>query len=245
MKKKKKHCDRQNMFFLGTVVMVMFCIPFCSSAQKTEDQEGIAVNENADQHPFHCGDAVGITVAPDSASFLNRQYAIDDEGTIDLPIIGKKQVTSMTQEELTNFINNSYVKYLRVPSVRVQPLIRLELMGGFQRPGFYYISPHASFWEVFCLAGAPIREDGLEKLKLSRSSALIDFDPVHSIETAQSLRQMGIRSGDRIMVTARPLKTTWDSFKDDVFPILSLTLSLAATTATAYISYQTFNRGGR
>jgi hypothetical protein len=56
---------------------------------------------------------------------------------------------------------------------------------------------------------------------------------------------MGIRSGDQIMVTARPLKTSWDYFKDDVLPILSLTLSVAATTATAYISYQTFNRGGR
>jgi protein involved in polysaccharide export with SLBB domain len=184
-------------------------------------------------------------VAPDSALFLTGQYPIDDDGCIDLPIVGRKPVTSMTQDELANYIKNTYLQYLRFPSVRVQPLIRLELMGGFQRPGFYYISPHASFWEVFRLAGAPIREDGIEKLKLKRSRITVDFDPVLSIENAKSLRQMGIQSGDQIMVTARPLETAWDKFKNDVLPVLSLTLSVAATTATAYISYQTFNRGGR
>jgi len=263
MEKKKKHCDRQKMFFLGTVVMV-FCITFCSSAQNIGPRNKVISSmadlndtpvasakrissydkENTDQHPFQCGDAVGITVAPDTASFLTGQYPIDDEGNIYLPLLGKKQVTSMTQEELTSYIKNSFMQYLHYPGVRVQALIRLELMGGFQRPGFYYISPRASFWEVFRLAGAPLREDGIEKLKIKRSEATIDFDPVLSIEKAQSLDQMGIRSGDRIMVTVQPLKTGWETFRDDILPILGLALSLAATTATAYISYETY-LGGR
>lgn len=244
MGKKGKSYNRRGLFLLGKMFVLIVCIFFSLNAQQDGAQNVTAAKDSAEQYPFHCGDAVGITVTPDSASFLTRQYAIDEDGCIDLPLVGKKQVSSMTQEELTSFIKNSFVQYLRYPSVRVQPLIRLELMGGFQRPGFYYINPRVSFWEVFRIAGTPIREDGLEKLKLSRSRALIDFDPIHSIETAQSLSQMGIRSGDQIMVTASPLQSTWDRFREDVLPILSLTLSLAATTFTAYISYETY-KGGR
>jgi hypothetical protein len=149
----------------------------------------------------------------------------------------------MTQEELANYIKNTYLQYLHFPSVRVQPLIRLELMGGFQRPGFYYFSPHTSFWEVFRMAGAPIREDGIEKLKINRAGAIIDFDPVLSVQNTKSLRQMGILSGDQIRVTVQPLKTTWEGFKDDVLPVISLALSVAATTLTAYISYEAFSKG--
>lgn len=247
------------MFLLGKMAMVLLCVIFCSNAQNKGPHNKV-ISSMADiddtpvvsashfrpdgtknvELPFHCGDAIGITVSPDTVSFLTGQYPIDDEGYIYLPLVGKKQISSMTQEDLEDFINTSYVKYLRIPGVQVKPLLRIELMGGFQKPGFYYVSPHTSFWEVVRLAGAPIREDGIEKLKLKRSGATIDFDPVLGIESAQSLRQMGIRSGDQIMVTARPLQTAWDRFKDDVLPILSLTLSLAATTATAYISYETF-----
>jgi protein involved in polysaccharide export with SLBB domain len=245
MKKIEKCHGRKEVFVLGKMVILMLCtIAACSVAQKDSGQNGPMAKVNQEKYPFHCGDALAISISPDSALFLTGQYPIDDDGCIDLPIVGRKPVTSMTQEELGNYIKNTYMQYLRFPSVRVQPLIRLELMGGFQRPGFYYVSPHASFWEVFRLAGTPIREDGIEKLKLKRSRIDIDFDPVLSIENAKSLRQMGIQSGDQIMVTARPLKTSWDYFKDDVLPILSLTLSVAATTATAYITYQTFNRGG-
>jgi hypothetical protein len=116
-------------------------------------------------------------------------------------------------------------------------------MGGFQRPGFYYFSPHTSFWEVFRMAGAPIREDGIEKLKINRAGATIDFDPVLSVQNTKSLRQMGILSGDQIRVTVQPLKTTWEAFRDDVLPVISLALSVAATTLTAYISYEAFSKG--
>jgi hypothetical protein len=258
-----KRINKRKKIFIGKMSLLIFCAAFISFAQNNVPHNIVIstmadlndtsvstvhakqdIRENADKYPFHCGDAVGILVAPDTASFLKGEYIIDDDGCINLPIIGRKRITAMTQEELTSYLKNAFVQYLRYPGVQVQPLIRLELMGGFQRPGFYYISPHAAFWDVFHLAGAPVREDGLEKIKLLRSHITIDFDPVRSIEIGQSLKQMGIQSGDQIMVTARPLKTKWDSFKDDVLPILSLTLSLAATTATAYISYETY-KGGR
>ena len=256
-----KRSVTESMLFICKIVMVLFCMAWYTVAQQGLDQNGVTLpsatlnlqsgklmqngtTESADKYPFHCGDAVGILVAPDTASFLKGEYIIDDDGCINLPIIGRKRITAMTQEELTNYLKTAFVQYLRYPGVQIQPLIRLELMGGFQRPGFYYISPQAPFWEVFHLAGVPVREDGLEKIKLLRSHITIDFDPIHSIEIGQSLKQMGIQSGDQIMVTARPLKTKWDYFKDDVLPILSLMLSLTATTATAYISYETY-KGGR
>ena len=244
MKKMKKCHGRKEVFVLGKMVILMLCtIAACSFAQKDIGQNGSMAKVSEEKYPFHSGDALAISISPDSALFLTGQYPIDDDGCIDLPIVGRKPVTSMTQEELGNYIKNTFMQYLHFPSVRVQPLIRLELMGGFQRPGFYYFSPHTSFWEVFRMAGAPIREDGIEKLKINRAGAIIDFDPILSVQNTKSLRQMGILSGDQIRVTVQPLKTTWEGFKDDVLPVISLALSVAATTLTAYISYEAFSKG--
>jgi len=244
MKKMGKCFGGKEVFVLGKMVILTLCtIAACSFAQKDSGQNGPVEKVNQEKYPFHCGDAVGISVLPDTAAFLSGQFPIDDDGCIDLPIVGRKPVTSITPEELVNYIKNSYVQYMRYSSVRVQPLIRLELMGGFQRPGFYYFSPHTSFWEVFRMAGAPIREDGIEKLKINRAGAIIDFDPILSVQNTKSLRQMGILSGDQIRVTVQPLKTTWEGFKDDVLPVISLALSVAATTLTAYISYEAFSKG--
>ncbi len=183
---------------------------------------------------FQPGNAVKISVLTDTTVFLNRTYYVDESGDIFLPIVGRMKVASQTPDQLSTYLDSVYVKHLRYPSVKVVPLVRVSFLGGFNNPGMYYVDPNTSFWHALSRAGGPQREDGLQKLRWIRGHRVVSRDMVSQITAGQTLRQMGVQSGDLIRVTTQPKRTGWEIFTNEVLPVLSLTLSAAATSVTLY-----------
>ncbi|MBD3242559.1 MAG: hypothetical protein GF331_18360 [Chitinivibrionales bacterium] len=194
-----------------------------------------AVEEQSQGKPhFQPGDAVKISVLADSTAFLEGLYHIDDSGTIFLPIVGRTRVTDQTVEELTHYLDSVYLKYLRYPDVRVQRMVRLSFLGGFHQPGLYYVDPHLSLWDALAQAGGPTRQDGLQKLHWERGDRLVDDNLVPELRNGQSLVELGVESGDLIWVTDKPKRGGWEVFRDDVMPLLSLSLSILTAGLALY-----------
>lgn len=188
----------------------------------------VAAQNNApEQRAFEPGDAVRISVLADSTAFLEGLYHIDDSGDIFLPIVGRTQVTNLTVTELKTYLDSVYLRYLRYPDVRVQRMVRLSFLGGFHQPGLYYVDPHQSLWDALAQAGGPMREDGLCKLRWQRADYVVDKDLVPELKAGHSLAELGVESGDLIWVTDNPKRNGWEVFRDDVMPLLSLTISIA------------------
>jgi protein involved in polysaccharide export with SLBB domain len=194
----------------------------------------------ADQHPFLSGDAIKIKVPLDSNNFINGIYHVDDYGFVNLPVIGKIKIDNMTLVSLTAFLDTAYLKFLRFPTVHVEPLMRLSLLGGFYRPGLYYFTPETSLWEAVATAGGPMREDGLKLLNWERGGTVLKTDLLPNVEAGTSLANIGFKSGDQIWVTHLPKRSKWEAFRTDVLPMLTITISTAATIATLYFSYEAY-----
>jgi len=200
---------------------------------------GEKVDTTAFRHPFAKGDAVRIILAPDTMHFINGTYHIDDQGFVFLPVVGKTKVDTMSERTFTTYLNTVYLQYLRYPTVQIQPLIRLEMLGGFYKPGLYYVSPQASLWDAMAIAGGPIREDGLKKMKWERDNVRLKTDVTSLVSSGISLETMGVRSGDNFCVVQKPIRERWEIFTTDILPIISVSVSALATTATVYYVYQT------
>jgi protein involved in polysaccharide export with SLBB domain len=197
-------------------------------------------DQSIGQYPFTRGDAFRIYVIPDTAHFLNGTYQIDDEGKVFLPMIGRIKVDSMTLVDFNTVVDSIYMPYLRNPNIRIQPLIRVSLLGGFQKPGLYLVTPYASLWDAISLAGGPAREDGLGKIKWVRHGAIVKNNLVADIEKGTSLKNLGFASGDQLCVTRLPKLEKGEAFRTDVLPILSITVSMLTATATVYFAYQAY-----
>jgi protein involved in polysaccharide export with SLBB domain len=189
--------------------------------------------------PFTKGDAVHIAVFQDSLHFVNGIYHIDDEGYVFLPIVGRLKIDTLPERILSQYLNSAYLQFLRYPTIQVQPLIRISLLGGFFKPGLYYINPSASLWDAVALAGGPAREDGIKKITWEREGKIVNNNLLPSIESGVSLKTMGIRSGDQFWVTHVPKRDGWEIFTTGVLPMLSVSFTAAATTATVFYLYQT------
>jgi len=182
--------------------------------------------------PFKPGDGVQINTFPDTSSFLHRTFPIDDQGYIELPLAGKVKVSQMRTEDLQTFIREKLKAYLRTPNVTVKPMIRVTMLGGFNRPGLYYVDENRSLWEVIRMGGGMRTEDGIYELKWERDKDE-QRDIVSYFERGVSLRQMGFRSGDQLYTPVEGGRTFLEIFRE-FMPIIALGM----TVTTFYISYQ-------
>ncbi len=184
---------------------------------------------------FKPGDALIVSVLPDTG-FLNNVFLIDDQGRCDFPVIGFVKVTDYTPRQLSEKLRQDFIDYLRYPSLKVRPLMRVTMLGGFNRPGLYYLEPRANLWDAVHRAGGMAREDGIKKMRWERGKEIVSDDLVEHFESGKSLQAIGFQSGDQIWMTTRPKRYFWDIFRQDVLPLITFALSTVSTTATVYLT---------
>lgn len=206
---------------------------------------GLNASQAEAQFPFKKGDAFRLSVSRDTAHFLTGIYPIDDDGAALLPIVGKVKVDNLSEKALTAFLDTLYLPYLRYPDLRVQPLIRVAMLGGFAKPGLYYLSPTSSLWDALAQTGGPLREDGLKRIHWERGNDVIKTTLLADIETGASLSKIGIRSGDQLWVTHVVKRDGWEIFQTEVIPVLSISVTAMSAAATLYFSYQAYNNKGK
>jgi|WetSurMetagenome_2_1015567.scaffolds.fasta_scaffold94488_2 protein involved in polysaccharide export with SLBB domain len=184
------------------------------------------------------GEAIRIYAFPDSSSFVNGFYPVDGGGRIYLPIIGKMNVMGITEKAFLDTLKAQYINYLRYPNIQIRHSIRISLLGGFQRPGLYYIDPDYSLWDAVYLAGGTIREDGLKRMQWERDRTPVTTDIVPYYQSGQSLRTIGFQSGDQLWTPVEPKRSWWEIAVRDV--VLSQIFPILTTSASLYVSYMMY-----
>ncbi len=185
---------------------------------------------------LHPGDAISVDARPDSTAFLNGVYVIDDNGKIRLPLKGEVDLTKISEAELQKELLDFYKNYLMFQNLTIEPRIRIGLVGGFIRPGLYYVNPHSSFWEVLALAGGPTERKLLEKSYLRRGEHRIRFNIYEELKKAPNIMAMGLQSGDIIEIQSPTERSLLERAATIVIPIVTSMTSLLSL----YFSYQTY-----
>lgn len=221
---------------------LLLILAFTVFAQKNTNNTP-SINTAVRCLPFQPGDALLVTIYPDSATFPAGLYPIDGEGYADLPKLGYVKVTNITAEQLEDTLKNTFAEFMRYPLIKVRPLFRLIFIGGFQRPGLYWVDPHWTFSQTLQLAGNTVRPDGVKKMIWERNRVPISRDLIPMIQSGSSLYQLGLKSGDQITVSARPPRSGWDVFRTDVLPVITVSLSTVVTAATVYQTYRLMKYG--
>ncbi|NOX87861.1 MAG: hypothetical protein GXO77_02465 [Calditrichaeota bacterium] len=218
---------------LAVPLMLLFTALMFGSVKAQDSVATPLSDPDWSEFPFTPGDGLLISTFPDTTSFLNGTFAIDDRGYVELPIVGKVRVSKMTVEDLIFFLKTNYESYLRFPNIYVKPLVRVSLLGGFVRPGLYYVDINSSLWDVIYLAGGTLMEDGIYNLRWERREKEQSSNLVSFFERGISLKRMGFKSGDILWTPSPTRKNFWDKVRD-VMPILTF----ATTIWAIYNTYQ-------
>jgi protein involved in polysaccharide export with SLBB domain len=185
--------------------------------------------------PFIPGDAILLSTYPDTTSFLNGIYPIDDQGYIEFPIGDRIHISIMNEENFLNYLRDNYQNYVLSPNLSVKPMIRVTIVGGFLSPGMYYVDTKMSLWELIKLAGGLAHEKGLKEINWERNGEKVIEDITPYLERGISLNKMGFRSGDLVWAPSPDTEDTWEFVTTRVLPIVSF----AASLYLMWVSYQT------
>ena len=199
-----------------------------------QKSNGTSGKRNGVVHPFKPGDGLFISTFPDTSSYFNNIFPIDDSGYVYFPITGRVKVSKMSEAELKSFIRKNFQQYSRSPNVSVRPMMRVTLAGGFARPGLYYAAYDNSLWDVIREAGGYINEEGPKNIQWERNGDEVLDNITPFIEQGVSLEHMGFQSGDLVWTKTPGLETGWDRFNRRVLPILGF----AVTIGLFWMTYQ-------
>lgn len=219
-------------------LLLFFLTFFCfagefeeESAYGSENSQEAMQDRNTTGLVFNPGDGVAISTYPDTASFLHGVFPIDDQGYVELPVAGKVKITHMSKQELEDYLKQEFRDYLRFPNVQVKPMIRLSVLGGIPRPGFYYFDQDRSLWEVLYEVGGTLDEDGLKKMRWDRDGKTVEDNLIPYIERGMSLRRMRFQTGDQIWVKSPNKPGAADKFRGVI-----TTIGALGGIITAYIA---------
>jgi protein involved in polysaccharide export with SLBB domain len=174
------------------------------------------------------GDVLRIKAYPDTTSFISGAYTIFDSGFVIMPILGIVQVTNISISGLTKQLTEAYARYMAYPSVQIEPMIHILLLGGFLRPGAYLVNPLHPFSNALGVAGGTVRDDGLKLLRWERNGKVLSSNLTAEVESSKSLWAMGFKSNDQICVTLHTRR--------DISPVTSFITSTLIASGTLVIT---------
>lgn len=186
---------------------------------------------------FKSNEAILIQVPLDTASVLNGYYPIDSAGYVTLPVAGRLFVHDLTASQVEGFLAKRMAQYLRDTHVTATPMVRLTLLGYWQRPGMHYVDPELSVWEACRVVGGPAGEVNLEQWRVMRGSQPLGIALLDEFSRGTTLRGAGVRSGDIFVIPQpNPQSGFWYWFRETL-TVTAQIAGIVGATLTAYVTY--------
>ena len=130
---------------------------------------------------------------------FSGQFLVDESGHLQYPVIGEIEAQNLSLRDLRERMRQGLEQLFRSPFLTITPLFRMAVLGLVRNPGLYTVDPTLSVLDVVAMAGGPAAAGDMNRLRLLRGGAELRL----SFSQGRSLQDMGVRSGDQIVVPSR------------------------------------------
>ena len=131
---------------------------------------------------------------------LSGEFPIDENYNLLFPVVGEMNVRQMSVMQLRERVRQDLSQLLTQPFVTIVPLFRVAVLGEVVRPGLYSVDPTMTVFDLLALAGGPTRSAREREMRLIRAGDLVLVSIEPSAIARATLRELGIRSGDQLVV---------------------------------------------
>jgi polysaccharide export outer membrane protein len=139
---------------------------------------------------------------------LSGEFPVDENFDLFYPIVGAINVRQMTVVELRERLNRELQALFQRPFVVVTPLFRVAVLGEVFRPSLYSVDPTMTVFDVIAEAGGPTRDANQRRMELVRGGETIRVALDATAIGRATLRELGIRSGDHIVLPRKRITMT-------------------------------------
>jgi polysaccharide export outer membrane protein len=144
---------------------------------------------------------------PSTLTTNNRQsgLVIDNDGTIQFPLIGTVQVAGKSSAELRTYLESALATYIKEPQVTVQVVfagsIRYYLLGQFVTPGLKYSDRPLRLLEALSLGGSvELLHANLRGAYVARHGRRLPVNFHRLIREGDLSQNIPLRTGDVVLI---------------------------------------------
>lgn len=181
------------------------------------DAEAAALQARLGEGDFQEGDRIILSIdvprvlSPDNSAFLTLggvDTAVVRAGKVlqftRIPKIPDLSLDGVLRAELADTVTAFLSRYVRNPTVRAMPLLRLAVMGTVAKPGWYLTPSDAVLSDLIMQAGV-VEKSNLSSTVVRRAGITIwDSDKVRSaLADGRSVDHLNLKAGDEIFVDSK------------------------------------------
>lgn len=159
---------------------------------------------------FQDGDRIiiqvqGNVLAGKSPVELPETLTVRAGKLLELPRMADLPLEGVLRSELQQRLTDHLSQYVREPSVRATPLIRIAVLGYVGRPGYIYTAADEPLSDVLMKAGGPGADADIAQVVIRRGGDVIwnSQDTHTALADGLSLDRLHLRAGDEIYVPTR------------------------------------------
>jgi len=152
-----------------------------------------------------------LSIAPYAGAVANFQggrlagLAVDNDGTVQLPLIGAVNVAGKTSNEMRAFLEQELARFVKDPKVTVQVVfngsIRYYLLGQFSQPGLKFSDRPLRLLEALSLGGSvALERASLRTAYVTRKGKRLPISFHRLLREGDMRQNISLRSGDVIVV---------------------------------------------
>jgi polysaccharide export outer membrane protein len=130
-------------------------------------------------------------------------FKVDETGRVPYPVLGDIDTRGKTLAQIREEIRAGLARIFNEPFVTVTPQFNIAVLGEVRSPGLFPVDPTLTVLDIVAMAGGPSPNGNLNKIRLLRGGQSLDLRFERDQVGGLTLQEVGLRSGDQIMVTRR------------------------------------------
>ncbi len=204
------------------IVCLLLLFPTPPAFAQDQDTTG-----SGPSYQLRPGDVLVITVWGQEA--YSGEFKVDETGRIPYPVLGEIDTQNKNMTQIREEIRAGLQRIFNDPFVTVNPQFSIAVLGEVRNPGLFPVDPTLTVLDIVAMAGGPGPNGNINKIQLLRGGQTLDLRFERDRVGALTLQQVGLRSGDQIMVSRRGF--TGDDLRT-LLSVLQLGLSVAILVTT-------------
>lgn len=158
---------------------------------------------------FQIGDQIQLTVFGETDATglqtVGPGRVLSVKGLPDIPLRG------VLRSELEPYLREQIGRYVRDAQVKARPMIRLSIIGGVLKPGFYQLDADMMLSDAVMSAGGIVATAEFKRSIIHRGEAVLleQEDFTNALAEGVSLDQLNLQAGDAIEVGQKPTRDAY------------------------------------
>jgi hypothetical protein len=212
--------------FLETRAALDSLVKVADNGRKPED--AALIRARLRDGDFQEGDRIVLAYEATLGTAVSETLTVRGTLALEIPSFGSVPLTGVLHSELHDKVFEHFKKSFKDPVVRVNPLIRLAVLGSVMRPGYVYASPDAPLSDALMLAGGQTNDADWPKTIVRRGGVVLwkAADLQQAIAQGLSVDRLQLRGGDEVFVAKKAVHN-WATWIQIGLGIVTVVLALS------------------